>query len=82
MWGWWGRHRPDEVRVGEDEEMGTPYPADGGLDEGMGSLVIECAWCLAEQGVVPTSGSHGICAWHAQQVLAAARERRARRGQR
>ena len=29
-----------------------------------------CAWCLAEQGIVPDqASSHGICASHRAQVL-------------
>jgi hypothetical protein len=40
---------------------------------------LECAWCLAEQGIVPTSGSHGICAFHSQQMFVQMEERRVRR---
>lgn len=26
---------------------------------------LPCAWCLAEQQVLPVTGSHGICQQHA-----------------
>lgn len=41
---------------------------------------LECAWCLQDMGIVPTSGSHGIGSFHAQQMVDAAAERRAWRG--
>ena len=80
MWKWWTRHPADED--GRDEDMPLlDEETDEGREgmEGMGTLVIECAWCLAEQGMTPVSGSHGICALHAQQVREAAYERRRRR---
>ena len=37
-----------------------------------------CAWCLAEQGIIPhPADSHGICAYHSAQVLQSYRERKA-----
>jgi len=39
----------------------------------------ECAWCLAEQGIKPQSGSHGICHMHAQQLVEQSRKRREER---
>ena len=37
-----------------------------------------CAWCLAEQGMIPDSAnSHGICVYHSAQVLQAYYERKA-----
>ena len=34
------------------------------------ALRIECAWCLAETRTPPREDdSHGICHWHAQQLL-------------
>ena len=46
--------------------MATP----GGLD---------CAWCLAEQGIPAGEGSHGICTLHKTQVLVQHRAIRAAR---
>lgn len=42
-----------------------------------------CAWCADEQGIplAQRTGSHGICARHAEMLVAAAKERRARRTQ-
>ena len=39
----------------------------------------ECAWCLAEQGLEPGNGSHGICVQHAAGLLQQWRERHASR---
>jgi hypothetical protein len=36
-----------------------------------------CAWCLCEQGIDLGSGSHGICALHADQMRRQLRSRRA-----
>ena len=41
----------------------------------------ECAWCLAERGVAPGTGSHGICPFHAAQIIEQSRKRRAERKQ-
>jgi len=38
--------------------------------------VLDCAWCLAEQGTPMTEGSHGICRRHAEQVVRDVRTRR------
>ncbi len=40
---------------------------------------LDCAWCLAEQGMHPDEGSHGICRQHTVQLLQAWREHRAHR---
>lgn len=40
---------------------------------------LDCAWCLHEQGIIPLSGSHGICPPHADAVRRQAAERRAQR---
>ena len=32
------------------------------------SWETECAWCLRDQGIIPLTGSHGICEWHRAQV--------------
>lgn len=74
MWGWFKRSIPDEGEMDEDTGI-----LDRVMDEDTEPMGIACAWCLAEQGIVPTSGSHGICPLHAQQVLEAARERRKHR---
>jgi hypothetical protein len=73
MWKWWTRSGSGED--GTDEETST---LDEAMEEGMEVVVIECAWCLAEQGIVPMSGSHGICAVHAQQLRESAAARRRR----
>ena len=41
----------------------------------------ECAWCLAERGVAPGTGSHGICPFHAAQIIEQSQKRRAERKQ-
>ena len=41
----------------------------------------ECAWCLAERGVAPGTGSHGICPFHAAQIIEQSRKRRTERKQ-
>jgi hypothetical protein len=28
----------------------------------------DCAWCLEEAGIVPESGSHGICEYHSAEM--------------
>jgi len=28
----------------------------------------DCAWCLADAGITPTDGSHGICTYHSDQI--------------
>ena len=43
------------------------------------SEALDCAWCLSEQGIKPTSGSHGICGVHAALMMEAARNRVAQR---
>lgn len=35
-----------------------------------------CAWCLSEQDIAISEGSHGICTQHATQLLKQWRERR------
>ncbi|MGH2505807.1 MAG: sigma factor [Ktedonobacteraceae bacterium] len=39
----------------------------------------ECAWCLHEQGITPTTGSHGICQKHADQMRAQSQARKKER---
>ena len=41
-----------------------------------------CAWCADEQGIplAQRTGSHGICARHAEQLIAAAKARKQRKG--
>jgi len=46
---------------------------------GIESNEEECAWCLAEQGMTPQSGSHGICQKHARQIEEQSQQRRDRR---
>ena len=41
-----------------------------------------CAWCLDEMGRPQGNGSHGICARHAEQLVAEAKARKARRATR
>jgi hypothetical protein len=31
---------------------------------------LDCAWCLAERGIAPGNGSHGICPRHAEEQYA------------
>lgn len=76
MWGWFKRSVSDED--GMDEDTGMLATVMDEAVEDVTQMSVECAWCLAEQGIVPTSGSHGICPFHAQQVLEAARARRKR----
>lgn len=38
-----------------------------------------CAWCLGEQGIVPQSGTHGICLRHRDAMLRDHQAYRARR---
>lgn len=38
-----------------------------------------CAWCLSDQGITATEGSHGICAGHAEWLLKQWKEQRHRR---
>lgn len=39
----------------------------------------ECAWCLADRGITPETGTHGICQFHAAQIVEQSRKRRAER---
>jgi len=59
-----------------DTNASTPAPATDDTEERL------CAWCLKEQGIVPTEGSHGICGFHASLMLEAARVRAAQRSNR
>jgi hypothetical protein len=38
--------------------------------------VVLCAWCLREQGRGSGEGSHGICLFHARQMMAQYRQLR------
>jgi hypothetical protein len=40
-----------------------------------------CAWCLSEQGIAASEGSHGICCAHAEQMLLQLLKLRSRRVQ-
>ena len=42
-------------------------------------LITDCAWCLAEAGLPPGDGSHGICPAHTEQIIMQAREYRRKR---
>jgi hypothetical protein len=46
----------------ENLEAGT-----GMVDES--AWLIQCAWCLQEQGLPLGSGSHGICPFHRDQLM-------------
>jgi hypothetical protein len=39
-----------------------------------------CAWCLAEQGIVSSVDSHGICVRHSEQFYQAYQQERGQRG--
>ncbi len=66
-------------RQPEPETIPTIAPVEPEEEESS----LDCAWCLAEQGIKPSSGSHGICSTHYAQVLAQAEQRQQRRqGQR
>jgi hypothetical protein len=39
----------------------------GMVDES--AWLIQCAWCLQEQGLPLGSGSHGICQFHRNQLI-------------
>ena len=39
----------------------------GMVDES--AWLIQCAWCLQEQGLPLGSGSHGICQFHRDQLM-------------
>lgn len=40
-------------------------------------LLVVCAWCLAENGILPQStDSHGICQRHAAQIVEQSQTRR------
>lgn len=43
-------------------------------------MPITCAWCLKERGIVPRSGSHGICTPHANILLEQQRARHTQEG--
>lgn len=45
--------------------------------EELPALTTSCAWCNQEAGIPQGEGSHGICDYHAEQVLKSARARRA-----
>ena len=38
-----------------------------------------CAWCLAEQGITASEGSHGICRRHANELILQWKEQRLER---
>jgi len=38
--------------------------------------VLDCAWCLQEQGMAAGNGSHGICSRHAEEAYAHYKEAR------
>jgi hypothetical protein len=61
------RKKKEELEGGIDQEV-----AGGVGEDGIASSPVSwdegCAWCLAEQGVVSQSGSHGICLRHEEQV--------------
>lgn len=42
----------------------------------LATWVIQCAWCLREQGQPMGNGSHGICTRHKTLVLMARKERK------
>jgi hypothetical protein len=44
-----------------------------------GCAIPPCAWCLAEQGLAPGEGSHGICEAHANEFLVQWKLRRKRK---
>ncbi len=83
---WWGidEREGDDVAAGMTVAVGREGDdAPGGempLGDGMVGSEVLCAWCLAEQGLAFGEGSHGICSFHAEQMLHAQRERRGRRG--
>jgi hypothetical protein len=52
---------------------------DAGSD-GSSSEEESCAWCLAEQGIVLSVESHGICLRHSVQLYQAYQQERGRRG--
>jgi hypothetical protein len=60
----------------------APEPTTESTTEPLNESSLDCAWCLGEQGIVPTSGSHGICGVHAAQMLEAAHSRSAQRSRR
>ena len=65
------------------QETHTSSPApEPTPDDTSESISLDCAWCLSEQGIVPTSGSHGICGFHAAQMLEAAHSRAAQKAKR
>ncbi len=45
-------------------------------DEEEEQTTTSCAWCNAAAGQPQGNGSHGICLFHAQQMLQAAKTRR------
>lgn len=72
--GWFQRSKVQE----ETEEAVVIEAVEELEDISLQEMIPECAWCLAEMGIVPTDGSHGICEAHATQVLEAHRARRHR----
>jgi hypothetical protein len=55
--------REEDVRLNAEPVVHTPL----------------CAWCLAEQGIPASEGSHGICRKHADQLLLQQRKLHGRR---
>jgi hypothetical protein len=80
MAGLFGRKQEQQAEglIWHDAGSDVRGSSEGSLSDGMGDA--DCAWCLAEQGIVSQSGSHGICAYHAQQVYQSYRGRRGHRG--
>lgn len=81
----WGK-QAEEVRE-TSVEVEAVFLDDAGMeemwwDEGMmaaSGVATICAWCLAEQGIVPDpADSHGICASHSALVLQTYRARKTR----
>ncbi|GCE18640.1 hypothetical protein [Dictyobacter kobayashii] len=75
---WFGGKRKEEPAFvwqdgdATDEELGVSEISSNGW-------TTDCAWCLQEQGIEPSSGSHGVCAYHRDQLWQSYQVRRSSR---
>jgi maltooligosyltrehalose synthase len=72
----WGKRKDANVSV--QQAMGPVEQGNEDVEQEQ-SYQTDCAWCLAEVGADPGSGSHGICAYHSEQMMLLYQERKARR---
>lgn len=66
-------HDADSDYPREQTSASALYPVAGPV-----TIPTTCAWCLAEAGTTAGEGSHGICRYHAAQLLALHRRKRGR----